>query len=182
MSGVLDDVARLRTEVFRDWPYLYDGDPEEEADYLRSYRDTPGAIIVAAMDTGKMVGCATGMPLARHADAREVPLAEVGVGMEEVFYCAESVLLARYRGQGVGHVFFDRREEHARALGFAVSMFCGVERPDDHPARPEGARGLAPFWEGRGYRARDAVLRMSWTDAGESAPTEKRLRVWMKRL
>ncbi len=182
VGEVLGDLARLRAEVFRAWPYLYDGDPGNEADYLASYRDTPGAILVAAKDGARMVGCATGMPLARHEDARDVPLETVGAEMDAVFYCAESVLVARYRGEGAGHVFFDRREEHARALGFSVSMFCGVERPADHPARPEGARSLAPFWEGRGYRAHDAFVRMSWTDAGESAPTEKRLRVWTKRL
>lgn len=182
VSEVLDDLARLRTEVFRDWPYLYDGDPANEAEYLRSYQGTPGAILVAARDGARMVGCATGMPLAHHEDARDVPLEAVGVRMEEVFYCAESVLLSDYRGQGAGHVFFDRREDHARELGYGTAMFCGVERPDDHPARPAEARSLAPFWEGRGYRSHDAFVTMSWTDRGEDAPSEKRLRVWTKRL
>ncbi|MFP5511018.1 MAG: GNAT family N-acetyltransferase, partial [Alphaproteobacteria bacterium] len=26
LEAALDDVARLRIAVFRDWPYLYDGD------------------------------------------------------------------------------------------------------------------------------------------------------------
>ncbi len=182
VAASLDDLGRLRAAVFRDWPYLYDGDPANEAAYLRSYQDTPGAILVAARDGGRMVGCATGMPLARHEDARDLPLADLGLAMDDVFYCAESVLLPAYRGHGAGHVFFDRREDHARALGYAVSMFCGVERPDDHPARPPDARSLAPFWEGRGYRSRDAVIRMSWTDIGDAAPSEKRLRVWTRPL
>lgn len=182
VTEALDDLARLRTEVFRAWPYLYDGDPENEMEYLRSYRDTPGAILVAALDEGRMVGCATGMPLARHEDVRDVPLDALGLTMEQVFYCAESVLLPEYRGQGAGHVFFDRREAHARERGFPVAMFCGVERPDDHPLRPADARSLATFWEKRGYRARDAVIRMTWRDRNEDSPTEKTLRVWTKDL
>lgn len=30
LTSALDDVARLRISVFRDWPYLYDGDLEYE--------------------------------------------------------------------------------------------------------------------------------------------------------
>ncbi len=182
VGDVLDDLGALRARVFRDWPYLYDGDPANEAAYLESYRDTPGAILVAARDGDAMVGCATGMPLAHHEDARDLPLDGLGLSGQDVFYCAESVLLPAYRGKGAGHLFFDRREAHARDLGFAVSLFCGVERPADHPARPEGARSLAPFWEGRGYRARDAHVHMRWTDIGDTVPTDKALRVWTKQL
>lgn len=182
MESALDDLARLRARVFRDWPYLYDGDPANEAEYLRSYRDAPGAVLVLARADGRRVGCATGMPLARHEDARDLPLGELGLDRDEVFYCAESVLLPEFRGHGAGHAFFDRREEHARKHGFAVAMFCAVERPENHPDRPDGARSLAPFWEGRGYVACDAFARMSWTDIGDDAPSEKRLRVWTKSL
>jgi len=182
VGDALDDLARLRTEVFRDWPYLYDGDPAEEAAYLQSYRNTPGAILVAERDGGTIVGCATGMPLAGHEDARNVPLDALGLEVAQVFYCAESVLLPGYRGQGAGHAFFDLREAHARARGFDVSMFCGVERPRDHPDRPADARPLAPFWEARGYRARDALIHMTWTDRGADAPSRKALRVWTRPL
>ena len=34
VGEVLDDLARLRIAVFRDWPYLYDGDVAYERDYL----------------------------------------------------------------------------------------------------------------------------------------------------
>ena len=74
-----------------------------------------------------------------------------GLAAEDVFYCAESVLQERYRGQGVGHRFFDLREAHARALGFSWSVFCAVIRPQQHPLRPAGYRPLDPFWRRRGY-------------------------------
>ena len=35
LRGALADVARLRIEVFRTWPYLYDGDMAYEEDYLQ---------------------------------------------------------------------------------------------------------------------------------------------------
>ena len=47
LEAALPDLARLRIEVFRAFPYLYDGDEAYEQHYLRSYRDTPDAVLVA---------------------------------------------------------------------------------------------------------------------------------------
>jgi len=37
LTAALADLARLRIAVFRDWPYLYDGDEAYEREYLRAY-------------------------------------------------------------------------------------------------------------------------------------------------
>ena len=37
LEAALGDVAALRIAVFRDWPYLYDGDADYEARYLDTY-------------------------------------------------------------------------------------------------------------------------------------------------
>ena len=182
LDAALEDLACLRIAVFREWPYLYDGDLENEARYLRSYRDAPRAALVAARDGERIVGAATGMPLEDHADAAQLR-GDLGVPHEAVFYCAESVLLPEFRGRGVGHAFFDRREEHARALGRAHSAFLSVIRPDDHPAWPEGYRPLDGFWRGRGYApVPDVEGRFEWTDVGRAEPSAHRLRLWMKAL
>jgi len=182
VGAVLDDLARLRIAVFRDWPYLYDGDLDYERRYLGLYT-TPRAIVMGAFDGGQMVGAATGMPLTDHDDDFGAALDGIGVPLSKVFYCAESVLLPRYRGQGAGHAFFDAREDHARALGLTHSAFCAVQRPADHPARPAGYRPLDPFWRKRGYLpVEGAIARFAWTDIGEDAETGKPLQFWMKRL
>ena len=60
----IDAVARLRMAVFREWPYLYDGDLAYEADYLATFAQGAGSTIVAAFDGDDMIGAATGSPLA----------------------------------------------------------------------------------------------------------------------
>lgn len=182
VGAVLDDLARLRITVFRDWPYLYDGDPDYERRYLAFYT-APRAIVVGAYDGARMVGAATGMPLTDHDDDFGTALDGVAVPIANIFYCAESVLLPGYRGQGAGHAFFEVREDHARALGLSHSAFCAVQRPADHPARPAGYRPLDPFWRNRGYLpVEGAIARFAWTDIGEDAETGKPLQFWMKRL
>ncbi|MCA8880812.1 MAG: GNAT family N-acetyltransferase [Rhodobacteraceae bacterium] len=183
LAAAIDDVARLRIAVFRDWPYLYDGDLDYERRYLRPYLDSPGAIVVGAFDGDRLVGAATGTPMADHADDLAAPLAGAGIPVDKTFYCAESVLLPAYRGRGAGHRFFDLREAHGRALGAVWSVFCSVVRPADHPLRPAGYRPLDAFWRARGYAPLDgAVARFSWKDVGESKATEKPLQLWIRRL
>ena len=67
LAAAIDDVARLRIAVFRDWPYLYDGSLDYERRYLRPYLDSPGAVVVGAFDGETLVGAATGTPMADHA-------------------------------------------------------------------------------------------------------------------
>lgn len=182
LDAALDDVARLRIAVFRDWPYLYEGSLDYERDYLQSYHGT-GAVVVGAFDGARLVGAATGTPLEDHAEDFAAPFAATGLELSDVFYCAESVLLPEYRGQGLGHAFFDAREDHARALGRGWSAFCSVIRPADHPARPAGYRPLDAFWTKRGYAPMPGVVaRFRWTDVGEAGQTEKPLQFWGRAL
>lgn len=183
LDRVLPDLARLRMRVFRDWPYLYDGDFAYEHRYLQSYRDSAGAILVGVFDGDRLVGAATGTPMEDHAEDFAAPLAGLALPLTEIFYCAESVLLPDYRGRGVGHRFFDLREKHARALGRSHSVFCAVIRPGDHPARPTAYRSLDPFWRARGYRpVEGAVATFAWKEIGEACESEKPLQVWMRAL
>ena len=183
LDAALDDVARLRIAVFRAFPYLYDGDIAYERRYLQPYRDSPQAIVVGAFDGGRLVGAATGAPLEDHAGDFAAAFDGTGLRLQDIFYCAESVLLPDYRGQGIGHRFFDLREAHARALGRRHATFCGVVRPDDHPARPAGYRRLDAFWRKRGYAPLPGVVaQFAWRDVGADAETRKPLQFWMRDL
>ncbi|MBE3636708.1 GNAT family N-acetyltransferase [Mangrovicoccus sp. HB182678] len=184
LAGALDGLAALRIEVFRAWPYLYDGDRAYERGYLAGYADTPDAILAGAWDGDRLVGAATGMPLSAHHAA--APGGDWPAGappQEQVFYCAESVLLPEYRGRGIGHMFFDHRESHARRAGYRWSCFAAVIRPQAHPMRPPDYRPLDPFWRKRGYAPLGgAVERFSWTDLGEAEESVKELQIWLKQL
>ncbi|PPB79852.1 acetyltransferase (GNAT) family protein [Albidovulum inexpectatum] len=183
LEDALDDVARLRIAVFREWPYLYDGDLDYERRYLSAYRESANAIVVGAFDNGRLVGAATGTPMEDHVDEFSAAFQNTGLDLGEIFYCAESVLLPEYRGQGIGHAFFDAREAHARALGRRWSAFCRVVRPADHPLRPASYRPLDDFWRKRGYSPRPEIRTgYSWKDVGEHAETVKPMEFWLRAL
>ena len=150
----LETAAELRIAVFREFPYLYEGDRVAELGYLAAYVDVPAAIFVIAEVGGRAVGVSTGLPLADADEAFRAPFMAAGLEPAKWFYCGESVLEVAWRGRGAGHRFFDLREAHARALGFRQVCFCAVERASDHPLRPVGYRGNEAFWSKRGYRRR----------------------------
>ena len=183
LESHLDAVAGLRIAVFRDWPYLYDGSLEYERDYLQTYRDSPHALLVGAFDGDRLIGASTSTPMEDHAAELAAPLGGVGLPLSAILYGAESVLLADYRGLGLGHRFFDLREDHARALGRSHVAFCAVQRDDHHPQRPKTYRTNDAFWVGRGYAPVAGVMaEFSWLDVGDTSESKKPLQFWMRAL
>ncbi|HVJ62207.1 MAG TPA: GNAT family N-acetyltransferase, partial [Tahibacter sp.] len=89
----LDAVAALRIGVFRDWPYLYDGDADYEARYLATYTRSPRSLFVLVFDGDAVVGASTALPLADETDAFRQPFEARGLDVGGVFYFGESVLL-----------------------------------------------------------------------------------------
>ncbi|MBX3453449.1 GNAT family N-acetyltransferase [Ferrovibrio sp.] len=179
----LDDLARLRIEVFRAWPYLYEGDVEYERGYLRRYAEAKTGYIAVAYDGDRAVGAATALALEEEADFVRAPFIEAGMDIAPIYYFGESVLLPGYRGQGVGVDFFRRREAAARRNGKTICCFCGVQRPADHPARPADYVPLDAFWRKRGYHQRpDLRAGFSWKDIGDDTATEKPMIYWMREL
>ncbi len=169
-------LGELRLEVFRQYPYLYEGTLDYELDYLKSYWQSPQSRVILVRDAGRAVGASSCLPLAHEQAEIRAPFAHP----EPYLYLGESVLLPQYRGLGLGHTFFDLREAHARELGgFAYTCFCAVER--DQP--PPDYRSLQPFWLQRGYVHQPQLrCRFSWTDVGQTQASDKEMSFWVRPL
>jgi GNAT superfamily N-acetyltransferase len=183
IGPVLDDLARLRIKVFREFPYLYDGDLDYETWYLGRFAAAPDALVVGAFVDERLIGAATAVPLVQEHGHFQAPFRAHGIDPATVFYLAESVLLPAWRGRGIGHAFFDAREAAGRRLGFGTAAFCTVVRPADHPLRPGGYRPLDAFWRKRGYLPVEGLTtHFPWKDLGEAAETAKPMQFWSKPL
>lgn len=178
----IPELARLRIEVFRDFPYLYDGDLDYEQKYLQTYIDCPESVIVLAFDRESIVGASTAIPLKYETAEVKQAFIDQGYAVEEVFYCGESVLNKAYRGLGIGVRFFEQREAHAEDLGgFKHITFCCVERPADHPRRPADYVPLDAFWNKRGYvKHPELKTTYSWKDLDETTATSKPMTFWLR--
>ena len=188
LTDCLADVARLRIDVFRAWPYLYDGTLDYEQRYLTEFAATQDAVVVAARNGEAIVGAATAAPLTGHTPQFAKLFTACGFDPEQTFYCGESVLLPGYRGRGIGHAFFERREAHARACRgprgpYTQIAFCGVVRGPDDPRAPRAYKPLDAFWRKRGYAPVESLIgSYSWKEIGMECETEKPMQFWMKAL
>ena len=59
----LADLGRLRIDVFREFPYLYEGDLAYERDYLRVYANSPPSLVVLLLAGSEIVGATTCPPV-----------------------------------------------------------------------------------------------------------------------
>ena len=192
IESYLSALARLRIEVFRAYPYLYEGSRAYEESYLRGYAQDPRAVVVVARRAGEVaarqgfagvIGAATAMPLVAHGEGLAPVLERAGYAPDSIYYFGESVLLASERRQGIGHRFFDEREAAAREHGFRLAAFCAVERPPGHPACPPDYVPYDAFWSKRGYvRHPEINTKFAWRDVGESASSDKTMVFWLKEL
>lgn len=184
INACLPELARLRIQVFREYPYLYEGSTAYEEKYLQTYANAPGGVIVLIRDGGRVVGASSGLPLTTETPNVIEPFVKCGYDPEHVFYYGESVLLPEYRGRGLGQRFFMEREAHVRGLGrFDIACFCAVERPADHPRRPVNYRPLDDLWSRQGF-VKHPELRatFSWRDLDEAVESPKPMVFWLKRL
>lgn len=183
MLAYLADLAKLRIEVFREFPYLYEGDTSYEEAYLHKMTNALDSVVVVAFDADKVVGVSTGMPMANETPAVQKSFVENEYDISKIFYFGESVLQKDYRGQGIGVKFFKHREAHARSLNrFEFLTFCGVIRPADHPLRPKDYVPLDDFWRKRGFERTEMICYMDWKDLDEEQESAKPLRFWWKQL
>ncbi|WP_298285293.1 GNAT family N-acetyltransferase [Acidocella sp.] len=179
----LPALARLRIEVFRAWPYLYEGDLAYEERYCRVYAERPGAAVVLALSAGEVVGASTCLPLSQEPETIQAPFIAAGLNPAEICYFGESVLLPGFRGQGLGVGFFQGREAAARAWGAKLATFCAVQRAPEDPRRPPGYTPLDEFWRHRGFTPRpDLICTMSWREIGAAQQSANRLMFWTKPL
>lgn len=179
----IPDLAQLRIRVFREWPYLYEGDLAHEEEYLRIYSESPTAVIVLALDGGKVIGASTAVALTSEPQKMQDALRAAGFDPAKILYAGESLLYPEFRGHGVGLRFFEERETHARRLGMTHVAFCRVIRAKDDPRRPADAVDLDDYWRRRGYTLRsDIRTEFSWKEVGGDEPVVNAMEFWIKTL
>lgn len=180
----IEDLSHLRIVVFREYPYLYEGDMDYEKWYLHTFVDCAESVMIVALEDEKVIGASTAIPLKYALEEFQQPFKEHGFNVDTIFYYGESLLLPAYRGQGIGKIFFQEREKMARKSGYyTIAAFCAVDRAIDDPKRPRDYRTLDSFWHHQGFNKHPQLRALApWKEMGEAEASLKPLTFWLKTL
>jgi GNAT superfamily N-acetyltransferase len=183
IAAGLDELATLRLDIFREYPYLYEGRREDELAYLGGYAAVPDACVILADDGATIVGAATGMPLV-HEDAQlRDAFADTTVPLDEIYYVGELLFRPAYRNCGLGHKLLARLESQVRSLGRYRTLTCAtVERPDDHPLRPPDYIPITRFLARTGFvRLPGVTTQFTWRET-DGVKRDHPMQFWGKDL
>ena len=180
----LSSIARLSVEVFREYPYLCDTHTENEIDHLKKYPLSEESIAVILFDGSEVVGAATGIPLSEESEALQKPFIQNDLDLNKYYHFGEALLLKAYRSRGVGHHFYELREDHARKLGhYEYACFYMIDRAEDDPLKPADYYPLDDFWRKRGFvHHKELKTLQKWKSHYEEAESEKDCSFWIKKL
>lgn len=174
----LDQVAKLRIDIFREWPYLYEGDLKTEKNYLKVYADAKDSILVVAEEGNQVIGIAIGVPLNESIELVQDVFREKQVSMENRYYFADAILLKEYRGQNIGLTMIQKFEQAVGELKRYGEIYgFEIVRDENDPRKPEGYRSLDPLWEKLGYGVIPGwEAHVEWLDVGDLEKTSHLMR------
>jgi len=179
----IPELAKLRINIFKEYPYLYDGHLEYEYKYLNTYVKCPHSIVVLVFDHEQVVGASTAIPLEFETIEFQKPFLDHQIPIADIFYFGESILKPEYRGQNIYRRFFEEREAAAREYGCKQVAFAAIERPENDARKPKNYVPLDKVWKHFGYEKHPELRTyFEWKEVGEQHETSKPLVFWMKNL
>jgi hypothetical protein len=184
LKTYLHPVAKLRMEVFKDYPHHENPDLDRETHYLKKICSNKEAIGVLIFDNTTLVGVSLGYPLCIEESALQHPFKERRLDINSYFYFGDPALLKQYRGRGIGHHFFDAREAHvAHFKKFKYICFCVPDCPNPDSHRPKDFVSLVDFWRKRGYLHHPEMKCQLFSKKTEEAlPPGRQMSFWIKEL
>lgn len=158
-----EDFARLRIEIFREYPYLYEGTVENERNYIENYLSNPQSRIFVLFDGDKICGMLTTVPMSGEYQDIIASFEKTGLKSSESFYLGDMILQKEYRNRKLFPIFFNAALEHAKCKGFkTLSLMCIVCKDADW-GRPAEFRDVVRLCEKIGFTKIDGgVIELKW--------------------
>lgn len=177
-SKYLAQLAEMRIQVFREYPYLYEGSLEYEFDYLDRYAKCPSAVLLALLDReGAAHGFCTGIPL----EFEDPELASPVPGdHSHSFYIGEILLSPQARAQGWGALLLEQMIITSQAKGFVRHLLYTVVEPREH--RPTPYHSPASLWRKMGFALTGIQAEFAWKRWDQQSAQNHRMDLWIRIL
>lgn len=165
LKKYIDTVSMLRIKIFKEFPYLYEGELNYERSYLEGYCQDPYSMLAVALINGNVVGVSTGIPLLSSStiisDAKKV-FSQKNVDINDYYYYGEVMILPEFRGQGIIKKLYSAQDELIKTWGFNHVSILTVVRENNHPLKPRGYKSSDKMWRYLGFIRNNLTIQYSW--------------------
>ena len=186
IAHYIEFLAEFRIQAFRDFPYLYAGDIENERKYLNSYLTNPQAMLVLAMEKERIIGFLVGIPLVSDFPALEgirEHCVKQGLDPSEVYYCGEGIVAPAYQSKGLMSRIYSLYEVQLKKWGFKHVSFMTVKRSKRHPLKPKHYLDSVSIWRHKGFQPIGYEISLNWPtilSTGNVKNSKNQLMFWLK--
>lgn len=160
------DIANIRIQVFKEFPYLYAGTLEYEQEYSDYFSKDERAILIAAMQDERIIGFITGMPLSLEnpltKDVAQKLLAKGLTDISHYYYLGEAIVLAEYRKPLLIYNLFKKFKEETKNFTYQKIGILTVIRDKNHPLRPAGYRSIESILKYFKFHPTDIIIDFEW--------------------
>jgi GNAT superfamily N-acetyltransferase len=181
VSPYIKDLAKLRMETLKDFPYLYKGELEKEIEYFeRTYLSSNDSWFLLYLSGAGVVGGIGITPL----DMLPNEIKEIFIinrlDIVDFMYIGEAMLLKEYRERGLFKNMLSFAENQAKSAGKKYTVFLHVER---EMASNKNNRSGDAFWEKYGYfRISNDPIEKKWMRPDTRKIENNKLFLWEKQL
>lgn len=181
------DLSHLCLEVYKEWPYLYEGSEEEGVEYIEErYVKNPDSLVCLAFQGNQLIGAAMGLPLC-HAPPHYLTCFKSDESLKDVFYWGELAVVPKHRHLKVAKEIYTKMGKEVIDSGkYRAIAFCEVTRSSDfiqkYP-KPDQYRGNDSLWLHLNFEIKaNLTCQGKWRLVGEAQESTQDMVYWWKTL
>jgi hypothetical protein len=178
-----NEIAQIRIDLFREFPYLYDGSIEYEREYLETYFKSKNSKIILGLDKGKIVAFSSSISLNEEIEEIKAPFLNRNLDISQYHYIGEVMIKNEYRNLSLPLEFERIHKEFATQKGHSKLVFMTVRRELNDISRPYKYKDPEKLWRYIGYKILDNMnIEMSWKRIDTGKDENNVLDIWQKNL
>jgi len=174
----IEALGQFRIDIFRDYPYLYEGEMQYERDYLARYSQCNQSLLLLAEDSAGVAAACTAIPLLTETEDFRAPFTKAE--QEEFFYIGEVMVRSDYRHQGMGSQMLAKMINLIEQQGFRKICLYTVDRGQNHPTKPADYFPPDRLWQKFNFTTNGQQVHFSWKDIGDAQASRKPMNVWVR--
>lgn len=181
ISAYIEQLGKYRIDIFKEYPYLYEGDLEYERSYLSRYAQSNGSILLISYDQKGIVGACTGIPLQDEEEEFIAPFKNEDI--TSIFYIGEIMVRSDSRSKGLGTALLSNIIELIALENYKKICLYTVQREQNHPLKPKNYISPDNLWMKFDFKKDlERLVYYHWRELNDNRETIKAMNVWSKQF